>query len=483
MKDHPGYSDDALPMRRSQVPPVTPPPVDYVEDYRVAEPPPTMGAKKISLGLVLRALRRHWWQALLLWTIGTTAMVSLVYTQIKPTFDAASNVRVELDNSAIFGSGPQQVDPAQFMKTQTRLILSPNVIGAALSEKPELANTTLLRGSSDPEYDIRQALMVGVIPGTNLIQIEMSLPKQSEATALVNAVTNAYLKQATETYDQSTQRRIDLLKPTLVEQETAVIKQRALVQSLVDQIGIDAAEQVQDHNRAPLEAFKRWNEQLTEVQIKVITAQAKLNQLRSLKDLPRQQNADQITLAVNEEFFNEPQVVALQNEMSRAESKLKDAERLARNEGDPSVGNAKRKVKDLKARYEALWKQLEPRLRKRVVSAPFDTSSENAIKEAELECQSLVVMQETLSDKMNKVRVEDQAGRSKQKELEFANHDLQPPNRCSTGSSRTWINSGSMPAIRPPGSRWFSRRSPPIVRTTTSAGSSWRRRRSSSGSW
>ena len=102
MKDSPGRSDESLPVRRTQAPPLNPPAHDY-DDY-AHEPPPPPAPKKVSLRLITRALRRHWWQALLLWAAGTAGLVAFAYTKIQPTYDAMAQVKVETDSTTIFGA-------------------------------------------------------------------------------------------------------------------------------------------------------------------------------------------------------------------------------------------------------------------------------------------------------------------------------------------------------------------------------------------
>ena len=68
-------------------------PRDFDDAPRDALPPAS--GRKISAKLVLRAMRRHWWQAALVWLVGSSGLVYLAYAKVKPTFDAFSAIRVE----------------------------------------------------------------------------------------------------------------------------------------------------------------------------------------------------------------------------------------------------------------------------------------------------------------------------------------------------------------------------------------------------
>ena len=428
MQDHPGRSDDSLPARRAQAPPLTAPPADYADDYQQDVPPP-MGGKKVSFRLVTRALRRHWWQALLLWLVGTGGLVAFAYTNIQPTFDAISEVRVETDDTKVFGSGTHQTDFGQFMRVQASTIANPIIIGAALSEHPELINSSILKRSEDRELDIRQALNVNIIPQTPLIQVRMSSPMPGEAAKLVNAVVEAYLKYASAIYDSSNTKRIELLRTTRDEQKTEVMNQRKLVHSLLEQIGETERSEVVGKNTTSIEAYKRLSEELTNVEIMVITAKAKLDQLRNLKELPRQQPAgdhaaDQLQFQVTDLFLSHPEVTALQARIDQATAKLKHAERLARNPGDPSRVQASEKVKDLNDQREDLWRKLEPVLRRQLASAPVDVNVENAIREAEIDLGAKAVQRDTLQGKLDQVKIANRGAQADQNKLNYAQRDL-----------------------------------------------------------
>src|SRR5262249_21711688 len=65
---------------------------------------PDSPGKKISAGLVWRAFRRHWWQVLLLWGIGSSALAAAAFHMIKPTYDALARVRVEPGEQSLYTS-------------------------------------------------------------------------------------------------------------------------------------------------------------------------------------------------------------------------------------------------------------------------------------------------------------------------------------------------------------------------------------------
>ncbi len=423
MKDAPGRFDESLPVRRSQAAPVAPSLVDHVDDYQEMVPPP-MGAKKVSLQLVMRAARRYWWQALLLWIFVSGGLMTLAYTKIKPTFDAISQIKVELDTEKIFSASGQSQDPTQFLQTQVALISTPTTINAALIAKPELLGTSMLKGTTDPEIEVRNALRVGALPRTMLIQVEMSSPIPGEAAKLVNAVVDAYLEQAQNTYDTATKKRIILLRETRDEEAKNLHNARSYLEKITTEYGVSDAESLKNKNLTSVEIYKRWSESLTGVQIDVIQCKARLNQLRASKEVPQPQASDQVDLAISDLFLADAEVQALQVQLSRAENKLAEVKRLNRG-ADPSVTKAMNHVKTLKENRDSLWKKLEPRFRRQVLAGPVDNDIDKQIKDAENELSAKMVMHDELEEKLAKANLVTKDAESQQVTLGFAKADLQ----------------------------------------------------------
>ena len=189
---------------------------------------------------------------------------------------------------------------------------------------------------------------------------------------------------------------------------------------------MDAVEKATEKNRTSLDAYKLLSEQATSVEIKVIAAKAKLEQLRNLKELPRQQvsNGEQLQILVSELFLSHPDVMALQAGIDQAAAKLKEVERLVRQPGDPSYDRAAKRMKELNEQREDLWRQLEPVLRRRMAATPADVTVENSIKEAEIDLAAKTVEQDALQGKLAQVRIANTTAQGELNKLLYANRDL-----------------------------------------------------------
>ena len=177
-----------------------------------AEPagPPT---QRINARLVWRAFRRHWWQATLLWAAGSAALMTLAYHKVKPTYDARSLlVRIEPGEQSLFT--PQgrrrrlrrvQGDPGRRHQPD-RARYGPGRAPWALFPR--------LRAPTTPRPRSAWHCSVAIIPKTNLVQVSMSSESPTESAVIVNAVVDAYLKNASASNNEEKDKRIKQLKET-----------------------------------------------------------------------------------------------------------------------------------------------------------------------------------------------------------------------------------------------------------------------------
>ncbi len=168
------------------------------------------------------------------------------------------------------------------------------------------------------------------------------------------------------------------------------------------------------------------SESLTTVQIEVIQSKSKLKQPRARKKVPHQQTPDQIDVAVNDLFFADPEVQSIQAQIHKAEGNLKEVTRLARG-SDPSVARGLDPRQELNATRDALWKKLEPELRRQVIAARADRDIDQQIKDAENELSAQTVMQDELQTRLDAANLITKNAESEQVRLGFAKADLQRP--------------------------------------------------------
>jgi len=415
--------DESLPARRP-APAAAPPAAPAEFDYEFADGPPPKGARAVSARLVWRALRRNWWQAAVLWAVGSAGLLALAYARVRPTFDAVARLKVEVIDLSIFAKS-SSFDFTQYMQTQASEVTSPTTVADALQQHPEMVGLPLLRSSADPEAEVIKALRVNLVPRTNLIQVEMSSSAPAEAAAVVNAVVDAYVQRAVATYDSSTKERIEHLKKLQEEQSAEVDKQRKVVADLGERLDAGDVAAVKERNVTTVEAYRRFSEKLTDVEILRIAAKTRLDQLRNERVVPARPDEErEIADAVITAFYNDPRVASLQADIESVERRFRDVNRATKKKTDPALVRQAERLKELKAKKDEYWQKLSGGLRRQVVSQPADAGVEQMIKEAEGSLAATASHEETLRSKLEHIKIENKSAQSDGLKLEYARTDL-----------------------------------------------------------
>ena len=82
-------------------------------------------SKPVSFRLVWRACRRNWWQAFLLWGLGSVLLMALAFYKVKPTYDAFAAIRVEQGEQGMYAPELEPDRLRRVKETQVTLITSP----------------------------------------------------------------------------------------------------------------------------------------------------------------------------------------------------------------------------------------------------------------------------------------------------------------------------------------------------------------------
>jgi capsular exopolysaccharide synthesis family protein len=398
-------------------------------DDELIETPGSRG-RPISLRLVERALRRHWWQALLLWGIGSSMLMALAFFKVEPTYDASAAIRIEPGDQGMYARSLSSTDFAEYKETQLALLTSPIVLGIALTVHPELHHLPTFRNAEDIEAEIRQQLTVQFVPRTNLIRVSMSSRSPVESAAIVNAVVDAYLKNATTTNFEETDRRIKRLKEDQTMRLADVRQKRDEIRRLREKLGTADAGGLRDRNAVTLDQYRRFTEQLTDIEIRRIAAQARLDRRRNERTLPGWMQAPaHLDEMVRNAFYASREVADVQERLERSQELLREAIRRSRLSSDPARMRHQEDVALYKRRRDELWVRLKPRLEREIRSAFVDENAERALSEAESQLTILQSEELALSEKLEQMRIANRSTGGDQLNLEFARDDL---NRAMT---------------------------------------------------
>jgi capsular exopolysaccharide synthesis family protein len=385
----------------------------------------TSQSRPVSLRFIWRALCRYWWQAFLLWGLGSAVLMALAYYKIRPNYDAIAVIRVEQGEQGMYARSASWSDFAEYKETQVALMTSPIVLGLTLTIHPDLYQLSTLQDTEDVEAEIRQKLAVQIVPNTNLIRVSMSSKSAIESATIVNAVVDAYLKNATTTNFEYTDRRIKRLKEDQATRLEDVKRKRNEIHRLREKLGAADTDGLKDRNALTLDQHRRYTDRLTDVEIRRMAAQVRLDRLQNERVSPGQmQNPSHTDARVRDAFYAFPEVAELQRLLERSQEALREAARRSRHPSDPARMHHQNDVNTYKRKRDELWTRLRPRLEQELRTGPVDENAARALREAESQLTIMQSEELALKEKLEQMRIENERTGSEQLNLEFARDDL-----------------------------------------------------------
>lgn len=407
--------------------------------------------KVISAGMVLRGLRRHWWQILAIWLVGSAGLVYLAYSKIRPTYEAAAWLEVEPASRSLMAQSGQGVDFGPYLDTQVLLVTSPDVLSSAINQK-DVAALPRIKGSVDPEVELRKEIAVAVPQkGTHLIRVQMTVENPAEGATIVNAVVDSYLEKSKNWTDEETRAQIDVLKGLEKENLAEIEDLKKKVVDLSKKFGGDLAEAPKDP-RAPAEAgglgkltvtmeqYRSDRSRLETLKVERVKAQAAVafldEEIRNRGGsfaAAAPMTPEQIEEFVKDDFLARADVVKLNAEIADAEKKVELAKRKIRKGNDPTLGGLNKEVANLKAEFDDMWVKLYPKLKQKatnasrgVVDSPdgLAMSQSAELRQARLNLKQLQIEEKLLEEHIKTVEIEVRAVQNEKYEVDFAREDL-----------------------------------------------------------
>ncbi len=373
-----------------------------------------------SINLVkaaLRAVTRHWWQILLLWAAGTGGICYLISTRIVPIYESVSILRVEPSPTTIFGPASSSESFMPFMETQVHLVLSPNVLSAALTD-PRLTVQPSLRETPDAEATLRSLVKVMIVPNSYLLRVSMQSPAGPECATIVNGVVKSYLAVAAEWADGMTRAQIKSLESYQSELKVQADEKQEAWLALVGkgsvEMEFDATGQkagslpIPHRNRVTLDEYKRIRDELFRIGIAMSQAEAMV----SMREEEHAQYLQSRPLAQGDENHEEklmrsqPEVVEAAKARDRARAKYEECVRLDRTGRDPSTVSARKRYTALKDDYTRIYEARRNELMAKTPGGEFaDTLTPPELRQARESLKSLQVSKQTYEGMLSKIEV------------------------------------------------------------------------------
>jgi capsular exopolysaccharide synthesis family protein len=395
------------------------------------------GGLPISPRLVLRGLARHWWQALLIWIVGSAALASLVYLKYEPTYRASSQLMVNSDNSNPYANRDVTsrglADPR--MQTHLQLVNSERVLSQVILGK-EIGSIDWIRDAENPQSVLSEVITVTPGKGSALLfEVAAETPGKDEASRIVNAVVEAFLNLDDELANARARGAIANLEKHRTKLTETIEGLENDVMQLAKEADIPSILRNFQNNTALAEVdpdseaagdsdgkitvevseFKRLHQELLNLEYAEIEARSELDAVRrqAAAANPRSRIEDRVEQA----FLANETVRALRDALRDLDVQYAEARRRIRNPGDPALTRLQTDRQRLMERYNQLWDDLEPTLRAQLAMDESDPTV--LVRQAEQRLNNLGLQRQLIEDKLDRVKYEEQSQGETALEMNF----------------------------------------------------------------
>jgi capsular exopolysaccharide synthesis family protein len=322
--------------------------------------PPGLSSAPTATSL-FQALRRRWLLAFSLAFLGALLAVAGILTFFPAQYSA--HVRIQIaarSGPTLFTPGTNDENDFLIYKASlAALIKSPLVVNAAVNQVKDLS---MIREKPKPVQWLETALKTDFLLAPDILRVTLSGDDPEEVTKVLNAVTEAFLKEMENREKAKRQSRLEELKESQRQAlETLHQKRLAFHKRLKDQ-RLDDPDVQKDRFRQFLSDLGVTKKTLLDKHLEEIGAEQDLKaaetSIKNLDTLP-------IALSQIEEYMRlDPSAQQLYVELAQIEKEIAQTGNVAKDKGrlKPLAG----KKSDLRKRLEELREQLRPELEKKV---------------------------------------------------------------------------------------------------------------------
>lgn len=303
--------------------------------FRGAGRPASLSTRPDPLGL-LKALRRRWPTAVFGGLLVAAAAGTLGYFFAPaPKYTARALLRVSsLPNRIIFSTRENISDYRTYQGTQVTLLKSNRVLREALSH-PEVAAIETVRDQVDDVGWLEKEIKVLFPGGSEVLQISMTGSNAREMAVLVNAVTDAYLKEIVAEEQAERQTRFFKLKALFNTYQGDLKGKRKELRELADTVGSNDKKGLDVKSQLAAEHMALAKQELLQLQVELRKMQVRRQVVKSRgaePEPPKNPNA-----VIEAAVEREPAVASQKEKLAKLQNQIREARRRSRNESDPAI--------------------------------------------------------------------------------------------------------------------------------------------------
>ena len=243
----------------------------------VYQQPAAAPASSTNAIVYFHAIRRHWLLGLVLGVIVAAAFGAATYIFVPGYYTPFAYIRVAMSQeSIVYEKSTSSINNYEvFKNTQLGLIKSPYVLMAAL-RKQDIANLSIVKQENDPLSWLQSELNALYINDSEIMRVSLTSKQSKEATDLVNAVVDAYIKEVVNKQDRERREISTQLAQLYASKENEVRSKRASLINLAEQLNASHSDAVKTQSTVNIQELHALRSALMNMQMKLGEADGKL---------------------------------------------------------------------------------------------------------------------------------------------------------------------------------------------------------------
>ncbi len=310
-----------------------------------------------ELSELVLACRHHLLITASLGVVVSSGLIALAWWLIGANYEAESLVRVRQHQDVVFTPQTSRSDDAAFVRAQEQLVLSPQVLGAALRGEQVKPLAHLIPANDASEW-LKKRLRVNVQPGAECMSISAIHPSPQVAQVLSVAVTHAYLKEVSNRLATDLQRRTEELQRAARNADARLDELWAKLNSVANQVGSDNSQSLTIRDEIRLQAYRDYAQQLRAAQLRGNALQSMLTeeQMRTAVDENAIENATDAMLN------DHPDIVVARNQIAQTDSQIQQTLAVVAQDDSPRLKRLYEDREYLQAALVRLKSELRPKI-------------------------------------------------------------------------------------------------------------------------
>jgi capsular exopolysaccharide synthesis family protein len=341
-------------------------PAGALAHSRVPEPP-------FETRALLQALRRRWVLAVLAGVFAGAASAAAVWSLVPPAkYVARTTLMVSTFlPKIIFDTAEARSDFHTYLRTQMALLKSRFVLSAALRD-PNVAALTSVQFEDDQVDWLESAIKIDYRGSAEIIELSLNGDRPADLAALLNAVTDAYMRLVVEEEHRARLARHDDLRKLWGQYQDKLRAKRRSLREVAEAAGSSDRATLALKQQIALENASVAQQALITLRPEMLKAQADVKFLEAKQDEGTLAPAAPVPVAPvagsalgsHPDGKDDPQIADLRAQIEKLTGQLQHNQRLSRRQSDPSLANVRRALdaarRALATRYAELARAPAP---------------------------------------------------------------------------------------------------------------------------